>query len=117
MDRGPLQLFLSLPKEKEYSKAVVLEINCIDPRKICSIHVERHYANNREPNVMSVGPNGPRAPTTVSVPPLRYQQGPGIDVHDKDMDTDEESDCGDEDEEDVNLLELCTKRHLILKIF
>ena len=49
---------------------------------------------------MSVGPNGPGAPTTVSVPPLRSQQGAGIDVDDEDMDTDEESDSGDEDEED-----------------
>ena len=54
-------------------------------------------ANNSAQTVMSIDPNGPRAPTTVSVPPLRSQQGSGIDV---DMDTDEESDSGDEDEED-----------------
>jgi hypothetical protein len=35
-----------------------------------------HEGNNRAPTVMNVGPNGPRAPTTVSVPP---QQGSGID--------------------------------------
>ena len=46
---------------------------------------------------MSVGRNGQRAPTTVSVAPLISQQGSGIDV---DLDTDEEADSDDEDEED-----------------
>jgi hypothetical protein len=40
-----------------------------------SIHVGGH-ANNRAPTVKSVGPNGPRAPTTVSVP---HQHGSGMD--------------------------------------
>jgi hypothetical protein len=41
-----------------------------------------------------------RAPTTISVPPVRSQQGDGIKIQDEDMDTEYESDSGDEGEED-----------------
>jgi hypothetical protein len=54
-----------------------------------------YYAEEtRAPTVMSVGPNGPRAHTTVSVPPHRSQHGTGIDET-------EESDSEEEENENA----------------
>ena len=48
--------------------------------KIQVHETRKHKSDSRAPNVMSVGPNGPRAPTTVSVPPqqMGVQYGSGV---------------------------------------
>ena len=56
----------------------------------------------RAPTTLSVGPNGGRAPTKVSVPPIRFrgaQSGMGVEYEDT------ESEHGDTDEEIVVDLE------------
>ena len=58
-----------------------------------SIHVGG-YAENRAPTTYREPGPTVRAPTTVSVPPLRYQHGTGID--------DEESDSEEEENENVS---------------
>ena len=47
--------------------------------KIQVHETRKHKSDSRAPNVMSVGPDGPRAPTTVSVPPqhMGVQYGSG----------------------------------------
>ena len=70
----------------------------------------RQDANNRAPTTYREPGPVVRAPTTISIPPVReqVQHGDGIkiddeddtDLDDEDMDTDDESDSGDEDEEE-----------------
>ena len=75
-----------------------------------SFYGARQDANNRAPTTYHEPGPVVRAPTTISIPPVRgqVQHGDGLkiddeddtDVDDEDMDTEYESDSGDEDEED-----------------
>ena len=71
----------------------------IPPTRLMAQHPHKYeYGEEvRAPTKVSVGPNGAKAPNTISVPTQKSQHGAGIDV---DMDTDEESDNGDEDDEE-----------------
>ena len=63
--------------------------------------------NNRAPTVMSVGPNGPGAPTTVSVP---HQHGSGIDEPlDEDLQMDYKP--TNKEDEDENIWDIITNIH------
>ena len=79
-----------------------------------SFHGARHDANNRAPTTYHEPGPVVRAPTTISIPPVRgqVQHGDGLkiddeddtDVDDEDMDTDDEDedDTDDEDEDDTD---------------